>query len=122
MVNVHFVEIPRIFTIQHFANFIKLAIVCNYFITNDNVFNRNSSAFGVYNGFRIQTLIHIFCRMVKHAQHGNNSIRTAVRSTNVTARGAHIVNMETNATCPLGNIGAILQGIVDTVDTVTFHG
>ena len=86
------------------------------------VLDFNGSLCCVYIGFRCYTLVNVFCRVIEHAQHRHNPVAIAIGTANLAARGAHIVDMHPDSARPFTDERAILQCIVDPIDTVLLHG
>ena len=68
------------------------------------------------------TLVDVPCSVVKHTEHGHNTIRLAVRSLDDGAVRSNVRTVDTDSTRPLGNMGTLFQGFKDTLDGIILHG
>ena len=68
------------------------------------------------------TLVDIAGRVIEDAEHRNDAVGGAVRATDVGTGGSDVVDGEADAAGVLGNLGALLQRIVDAADAVLLHG
>mmetsp|Transcript_70625 Transcript_70625/g.154009 ORF Transcript_70625/g.154009 Transcript_70625/m.154009 type:complete len:221 (+) Transcript_70625:1569-2231(+) len=68
------------------------------------------------------TLHHEAHSFVEVSEHGDQSIAVTVRAANVASLGSHIRHRQAQASSRLGDQGTTLEGVVDAVNTVLFHG
>ena len=87
----------------------------------NRVGNGNGSAGGIQYGFGSQTLVDVFGRIIKDAEHRCYSVARPARSANITPRCADIVDMHTDTSRPFRNQRAILQCIVNSLYAVVLH-
>ena len=76
----------------------------------------------VDDGGRMHALVHVFGRIVEHAEHGDNAVGRAVGAGNVRPRGADVVDMQPDTSRVLGNQGTVLERVVNALNAVRFHG
>lgn len=69
----------------------------------------------------LATLIDLASRIIEDAEHGNNSRGLAIRALNASVLATNVVNAETNATRPLGDLRTIPQRLVDALNAVIIH-
>src|SRR5690606_18060679 len=67
-------------------------------------------------------LVHVTRGVIKHPQHGDDSVRRAVGSFNIGSGSPYIMDGQSYASCRLGNFGGLLQGVVNAVYAVVLHG
>ena len=69
----------------------------------------------------VHTLVHVFGRMVEHPEHRENPVGRAVGAGDIRPRRPDVMDMEANPPRPLGNHRTVLEGVIDTLDTVRLH-
>ena len=69
----------------------------------------------------VASLVHVSRSVVVHPEHRDNTVGRTVGPTNVGTRRTDPVNIKTNTTSGLGDHSTSLQGVIDTLDTVTLH-
>ena len=70
----------------------------------------------------VSSLIDVSSGVVEDSEHGDDSIGVTVRSSDVGSGSTNVVNAESDSTGGLGDEGAGLEGVVDTVDRIVLHG
>ncbi len=73
-------------------------------------------------GTLVATLVNVSCSVVEDTEHGNDTVADTIGTGNVGASSSDVVDVETDTTSGLGDHGAGLEGVVDTVDRVILHG
>src|SRR5690606_651837 len=68
------------------------------------------------------TLIYIPCGIVKHLQHGYNTVAGSIRTTDVSSGCTDVVYAQSNTTGTLRNLSRLFQRIVDPFNAVILHG
>lgn len=76
---------------------------------------------GECTGTLVATLVDIAGGVVVHTEHRNEAVAGTVGASNIAASSANTVDIEADTTGGLGNHGAGLQGIVDTLNAVLLH-
>mmetsp|Transcript_5523 Transcript_5523/g.7783 ORF Transcript_5523/g.7783 Transcript_5523/m.7783 type:complete len:590 (-) Transcript_5523:355-2124(-) len=66
-------------------------------------------------------LVHVSGGVIVHAQHGHDAVGAAVGATDVGVGCTDVVDGQADAACVLGDDGALLQCVVDAVNTVILH-
>lgn len=69
----------------------------------------------------VATLVDISGSVVEDTEHGNDTVGSTVGTGNVRTGSTDAVNVETNTASHLGNHGAGLEGVVDTLNRVVLH-
>ena len=64
----------------------------------------------------LTSLIHILCGIVKYLQHRRDARRLAVRALDLRTAGTDVMDGQPYATGPLGDLGTLCEGLVDTLD------
>jgi hypothetical protein len=64
----------------------------------------------------VASLIDVAGRVVVHAKHGDDSVRVAIRACDVGSRRTDVVDREADASRRLGDEGASLERVVDSLD------
>jgi hypothetical protein len=67
-------------------------------------------------------LVHVAGGVVEHAEHWHDAVGVAVGAADVRVRRADVVDRQADAAGVLGDHGALLERVVDTVDGVFLHG
>jgi hypothetical protein len=70
----------------------------------------------------VSTLVDVSSGSVISSQHGYDSVTVTVRSGDITTLGSNVVDVKTDSTGGLGDHRTGLQGIVDSLYRVVFHG
>jgi hypothetical protein len=70
----------------------------------------------------VSTLVDISGSSIECSKHGNDTVRVTVSTGNVGTLGSDVVNVKTDTTSSLGDLGTGLEGIVNTFDRVIPHG
>ena len=70
----------------------------------------------------VTTLVDVSSSSVVRPKHGYDTVRVSVGSGDIRALGSDVVNVETDSTGSLGDHGAGLEGVVDSLDRVVLHG
>jgi len=70
----------------------------------------------------VSTLVDVSSSGVECSKHWNDTVRVTVGTGNVGTLGSDVVDVETDTTGSLGNLGTGLEGLVDTLDRVIPHG
>ena len=67
------------------------------------------------------SLVDVASGVVEDAEHGDDAVGASVGAADIRLGGADGVNAEADATSALGDEGALLQSLVDTLDRVGIH-
>mmetsp|Transcript_19727 Transcript_19727/g.38612 ORF Transcript_19727/g.38612 Transcript_19727/m.38612 type:complete len:405 (-) Transcript_19727:253-1467(-) len=67
------------------------------------------------------TLVDVASSVVEDTEHRNDAVGVAVGACNIAAGGTNLVNVHTNTSCVLGDSGAGLECLEDTLDGVLLH-
>ena len=70
----------------------------------------------------VATLVHVPGGVVEDPEHGDQDIAAAISTGNVGTSGSDAMHVKTNTSSRLGDEGALLEGVVDALDTVAVHG
>ena len=69
----------------------------------------------------LSTLVHILGRVIEDLQHRRDARGLAIGALDLSIASPNVVNAQTNATRPLGDLRTLAQRIVDPLDTVILH-
>ena len=69
----------------------------------------------------VSSLIDVTSRVVVNTEHGDDTVRVTVGSSDVRTSRTNVVNRETDPSCSFRDEGASLEGVVDTFDRVVLH-
>ena len=67
-------------------------------------------------------LVHVAGCVIEDAEHRDNAVGRSVRAADVGTGGPDVVDGEADAAGVLGNLGALLQRVVDAANAVFLHG
>ena len=70
----------------------------------------------------VSTLVDVSGSSIECSKHGYDTVRVTVGTGNVGTLGSNVVNVKTNTTGSLGDLGTGLESLVDTLDRVIPHG
>lgn len=69
----------------------------------------------------VATLVNISGGVVEDTQHGDDTVRGTVGTSNIGTSGTDAVDVETNTTSHLGDHGTGLESVVDALNAVVLH-